>query len=170
MPASRLGRAFSLLELLVVILIMAILMAILIPNLFDAKVKAGDRVAQQRLRLAATTAKSIASDTDSFADADAAGLAAVEPDLEPVDADIPSTKARNSRTVSVSATDEVWIGAALGEKDGCWFLRMDLGEDAAGAAKPTLYGFVKGGDCTAAAAPAESSPAWNTHSEFPGRK
>ena len=72
---------FTLIELMVVVLIIAILIAIAIPTFLGARTRAQDRAAQASLRNALVAAKSIYTDTQSYATAEGAGLTAVEPSL-----------------------------------------------------------------------------------------
>lgn len=72
---------FTLIELMVVVLIIAILIAIAIPTFLGAQNKAKDRAAQSSLRNALTSAKTIYTDSSSYANATATALNAVEPSL-----------------------------------------------------------------------------------------
>ena len=70
---------FTLIELMVVVLIIAILIAIAIPTFLGARTRAQNRAAQASLRNGLVAAKSIYTDTQSYATAESAGLPAVEP-------------------------------------------------------------------------------------------
>src|SRR5215211_2760769 len=73
-------EAFTLIELMVVVLIIAILLAIAIPTFLGARSKAQDRAAQSDLRNALTTEKTFYVDNQAYTTASAA-LAAIEPRL-----------------------------------------------------------------------------------------
>jgi type IV pilus assembly protein PilA len=74
-------EGFTLIELMVVVLIIAILIAIAIPTFLGAQNKAKDRAAQSSLRNALTSAKTLYTDSSSYATATAAALTGVEPSL-----------------------------------------------------------------------------------------
>src|SRR3954449_13058387 len=76
-------QGFTLIELMVVVLIIAILIAIAIPTFLGARARAQDRAAQSDLRNALTAAKTMYTDTNSYATADSptTGLVTVEPSL-----------------------------------------------------------------------------------------
>ncbi|MGZ8734191.1 MAG: prepilin-type N-terminal cleavage/methylation domain-containing protein, partial [Acidimicrobiia bacterium] len=84
-------EGFTLIELMVVVLIIAILIAIAIPTFLGARTKANDRAAQSSLRNALTAAKSVFTDNNTYATADAATLAVDEPSLTFVDTGTDST-------------------------------------------------------------------------------
>src|SRR4051794_16033339 len=99
---TRGDKGFSLIELMVVVLIIAILIAIIVPTFFSARNRADNRVAQSSLRHALIAAKSMYSDTSSYATADesSSGLVTVEPNLAYVGHSVDSGA---PRVVSVSA-------------------------------------------------------------------
>src|SRR4051794_4952115 len=77
-------EGFTLIELMVIVLIIAILLAIAIPTFLGARQRANDRAAQSSLRNALTAAKTMYTDTQTYASADevaATGLKTVEPSL-----------------------------------------------------------------------------------------
>ena len=122
---ARRGRdneeGFTLIELMVVVLIIAILLAIAIPTFLGARKRAQDRAAQSSLRNAVTAAKTIYTDTSSYATATDANLPAVEPSLT-YSADVASTGAKN---VSVKTSDTVWSAAALSKSGKCFWIKED---------------------------------------------
>lgn len=164
---ARTGRAFSLVELLIVILIIAILLAVAIPRLFANRRSADDRAAQSTLRNAATVAEGFYADANSYAGATNTAMAEVEPNIEFVAANTASTKDGNSRTVSVSASADTWTAAAAAEGNGCWYLQLNAGTDSSGNPVPNRYGFKESSGsspCSAASPPTS----WET-TGFPSR-
>src|ERR671919_470845 len=73
LQSMREDEGFTLIELMVVVLIIAILIAIAIPTFLGARTRAQDRAAQASLRNALVAAKSIYTDTQSYATAEGAG-------------------------------------------------------------------------------------------------
>src|ERR671919_1250752 len=90
---------FTLIELMVVVLIIAILIAIAIPTFLGARQRAQNRAAQSSLRNALTAAKTIYTDSQTYASATDAAMTAVEPSLDFVAG---TTASGNQNTVSVS--------------------------------------------------------------------
>jgi type IV pilus assembly protein PilA len=114
---------FTLIELMVVVLIIAILIAIAIPTFLGARQRAQNRAAQSSLRNALTAAKTIYTDTQSYATANAAALGAVEPSL--TFADTPAVSG-NQNTVSVSGNATVFAAAAMSASGTCYFIKEDV--------------------------------------------
>jgi type IV pilus assembly protein PilA len=73
-------RAFTLIELMVVVLIIAILIAIAIPTFLGARQRAQDRAAQSNVRNALTAEKTLYTDQQVYSDV-ASDLTAIEPSL-----------------------------------------------------------------------------------------
>ena len=149
--AERDEEGFTLIELMVVVLIIAILLAIAIPTFLGARKRANDRAAQSSLRNAATAAKTMFTDSQSFATAteDATtGLPTVEGSLTYVatgtaSADVGTTP--SYKVVSVAATATTWVAAALSKSGTCFYIR----ESASGSTQ-----YSTGATCTATAASA----------------
>jgi len=140
-------EGFTLIELMVVVLIIAILLAIAIPTFLGARKRAQDRAAQSSLRNALTAAKTIYTDSSTYAGATAAGLAAVEPSLT-YSADVASTGPKN---VSVLASAGTWSAAVQSDGGTCFLIKetsntgTTFGTDAA---------------CTGTAALGAADPKW----------
>lgn len=133
-------EGFTLIELMVVVLIIAILLAIAIPTFLGARKRAQDRAAQSSLRNALTAAKTMYTDSSSYAAANenaTTGLPTVEPSLTYVATASPST---GPKMVSVSAADAAWYGAGKSDAGTCFYIK----ETTTGGTK-----FAKGTtDCT----------------------
>ena len=158
--AERDEEGFTLIELMVVVLIIAILLAIAIPTFLGARKRANDRAAQSSLRNAATAAKTMFTDSQSFALADetaADGLPTVEGSLTYVvntaaSADVGTTPSYKVVSVLESTTD--WYAATLSKSGKCFFIH----ESASGA---TEYSSQDSGTCNAdTAATATFTGAW----------
>ena len=115
-------EGFTLIELMVVVLIIAILIAIAIPTFLGARTRAQNRAAQSSLRNALTAAKTMYTDSNSYATADSTstGLTTVEPSLQYVAAGTAST---GPKVVSVAASATQWSGAALSDSGTCYFIK-----------------------------------------------
>ena len=122
---------FTLIELMVVVLIIAILIAIAIPTFLGARTRAQNRAAQASLRNALVAAKSIYTDTQSYATAEGAGLTAVEPALT---YKAKATASTGQNDVSADGTTNAgqWAGAALSASGTCFWIK-----DTSPAAPPT---------------------------------
>jgi type IV pilus assembly protein PilA len=110
--------AFTLTELMVVVLVVAVLLAIAIPTFLGSKATAQDRRTQANLR----SALSAAVATNSAVTATASTLAANEASLSFVAAPAAST---SSSTVSVLADGTRWAAAARSSTGVCWAVRSD---------------------------------------------
>lgn len=134
---ARRTKAFTLVELLIVILLIAILMAIAIPNFLGSRQKAGDRTAQQTLRTAMSSVKAYASDADDFAGVTATTLKAAEPNIAWSDTAVEfNGNARPVYVVTKNGTatgdagkDKVVILSAPGADGVCWSVEMHLDAD-----------------------------------------
>ncbi len=106
-------QGFTLIELMVVVLIIAILIAFAIPTFLGARKRAQDRSAQSSLRNGVTAAKTVFSDTESYAEVagqmDLAALTDAEPALTYVASTVPSTKPKELSVDFVSATQIVTV-------------------------------------------------------------
>ena len=133
---------FTLIELMVVVLIIAILIAIAIPTFLGARGRANHRAAQASLRNAATAAKTMFTDNQSFATADdtATGLITVEPAITYKAAGVAST---GNTDVSVKATATDWYGSSLSADGQCYSIHLS-------ANAPTQYATPAACDATTA--------------------
>ena len=115
-------EGFTLIELMVVVLIIAILIAIAIPTFLGARQRAQNRAAQSSLRNALTAAKTMYTDTNSYAAADesSTGLSTVEPSLQYVAHTAQST---GPKVVSVHGQATQWSGAAKSDSGNCYYIR-----------------------------------------------
>ena len=113
---------FTLIELMVVVLIIAILIAIAIPTFLGARTRAQDRAAQASLRNALVAARSIYTDTQSYATAEGAGLTAVEPSLTYKAKGTASTGPNDISADGTSNTSQ-WAGAALSASGTCFWIK-----------------------------------------------
>ncbi len=118
-------RGFTLIELMVVVLIIAILIAIAIPTFLGARERAQDKAAQSSLRNGLTAAKTIYTDSETYADAVPSAtntaLADTEPSLEFVPGADVST---GPKEVSVaSSADNLIVMASLSKSGKCFWVR-----------------------------------------------
>jgi type IV pilus assembly protein PilA len=140
---------FTLIELMVVVLIIAILIAIAIPTFLGARQRAQNRAAQSSLRNALTAAKTIYTDSQTYASATNVAMKSVEPSLNFVVAGSTST---DQNTVSVaSASAGVFSAAAMSASGTCYWIKEDV-------TVGTRYG--SGATCTGTAANAAAASAW----------
>ena len=144
---------FTLIELMVVVLIIAILIAIAIPTFLGARQRAQNRAAQSGLRNALTAAKTIYTDSQTYASATAVAMKAVEPSLSFVTASSP-----NQNTVSVASTAPgVFAAAAMSASGTCYLIKDNISTG-------TTYGSTAAAaSCTgtfAAAGTNANLPAW----------
>src|SRR5712692_1656136 len=91
-------EAFTLIELMLVVLIIGILIAIAIPTFLGARQRAQNRAAESSLRNGLTAAKTAFTDNDDYTGATTAGLLAIEPSLT-----FPATASTAQNMVSVTS-------------------------------------------------------------------
>ena len=113
---------FTLIELMVVVLIIAILIAIAIPTFLGARTRAQDRAAQASLRNALVAAKSIYTDTQSYATAEGGGLTAVEPSLTYQAKGTASTGQNDISADGTTTSTNIWSAAALSDSGTCYWI------------------------------------------------
>jgi type IV pilus assembly protein PilA len=114
-------QGFTLIELMVVVLIIAILIAIAIPTFLGARERAQDKAAQSSLRNGLTAAKTIYTDSETYADATPAELGEVEPSLtfNPT-----GTASNGPKVVSVGSTaSNLMVMAAESKSGKCFYIR-----------------------------------------------
>ena len=132
-------------------LIIAILIAIAIPTFLGARTRAQNRAAQASLRNALAAAKSIYTDTQSYATAEATGLAAVEPSLTYKAKGADSTGPNDVSADGTTTSSNIWSAAALSASGTCFWIKDDVSSG-------TKYG--TGATCTGAAARAAAGTKW----------
>ena len=121
---------FTLIELMVVVLIIAILIAIAIPTFLGARQRAQNRAAQSGLRNALTAAKTIYTDSQTYASATAVSMESVEPSLNYV---ANTATSPNQNVVSVYGAGGVFAGAAMSASGTCYWIKENV-------ASGTTYG------------------------------
>jgi type IV pilus assembly protein PilA len=113
---------FTLIELMVVVLIIAILIAIAIPTFLGARQRAQNRAAQSSLRNALTAAKTIYTDSQTYASATTAAMSGVEPSLT-----YSTTNSTGPNNVSINSPSAgVFAAAALSASDTCYYIKEDV--------------------------------------------
>jgi type IV pilus assembly protein PilA len=149
-------RGFTLIELMVVVLIIAILIAIAIPTFLGARQRAQDKAAQSSLRNALTAAKTIYTDSETYADATAAALGTTEPSLT-----FPGTGTGGASTtpkeVSFVSPSANLITMGSESKSGKCFWITDNTQGPG-----TRFNSSTAAECDAAAAPAQNHASWQT--------
>lgn len=119
-------EGFTLIELMVVVLIIAILIAIAIPTFLGARTRAQDRAAQSSLRNALTSAKTIFTDNEDYAEATASALQETEPSLQFVTGSSTGqneVSVASDDTASPAGRDNLFGAAALSNSGKCFYIR-----------------------------------------------
>jgi type IV pilus assembly protein PilA len=144
---------FTLIELMVVVLIIAILIAIAIPTFLGARQRAQNRAAQSSLRNALTAAKTIYTDSQTYASATTTAMDGVEPSLNYV---VAASVSSDQNTVSVaSSAAGVFSAAAMSASGTCYWIKDNV-------ASGTTYGSTTtAAQCTGTAADGATAPAWS---------
>jgi prepilin-type N-terminal cleavage/methylation domain-containing protein len=137
---NKIKKAFSLVEILIVILIIAVLMAVAIPNLLSSRNSGNDSAAKQLLSKVSTEFKSIGITNESFNSVNTKALACDKiKGIAFVDATATSGKdtgggcgssasGSNARTVSmkVSDSDQTLTLAVAGGGNNCWGMKISV--------------------------------------------
>ena len=162
-----LPRAFSLVEILIVVLLIGVLAAVAIPQLLNSGEVVGDRAAQAQIRTSALTAAARMADANTYAaptgdatkDSIEEYLALKNPNITYVGATSASTLVGKARTVSsgVDAGGTTLVLASLGENGKCWGMRLTKGA-------ADQFGVLRSGTCSATQV--NSTATWQS-SDFP---
>ena len=155
---------FTLIELMVVVLIIGILIAIALPTFLGARTRAQNRAAQSDLRNALVAAKTMYTDSSTYAAADdaATGLITVEPSLcyyaagtasvaTGATAGVGCTASGGASTSVATNTNVSWSAARMSASTTCYWIKDT-------SASGTTYG--TGATCTGTAAAAAALPAF----------
>ena len=148
---------FTLIELMVVVLIIGILIAIALPTFLGARTRAQNRAAQSDLRNTLVAAKTMYTDTSSYASANNVGLATVEPSLTYTnDTVVTSTQGVSVLLDTTLAADPTtWSAARMSASGTCYWIK----DVASGPG--TRYGSTPtAGSCTGTDALGAGLTAW----------
>ena len=139
---------FTLIELMVVVLIIGILIAIALPTFLGARTRAQNKAAQSDLRNALVAAKTLYTDSSSYAGATATGLATVEGSLTFVNG-VPGA---TSVGIIVSPTATDWAAGRNSASGTCFY----ISDTSSGG---TEYGQATGA-CVSPTVALAGNPAW----------
>lgn len=171
---GRASKAFTLIELLIVVLLLGILIAIAVPSLFSSTQKAENRAAQTTLSSAVTTIRSYSTDTNSLSGLTVAKLNGMEPNIAWADtAAYPAGGGARGVAVGAVSTAGATAGKTVtiwspGTDTLCWGVEIHVNDG-----DPDRYGYTTvtpGTPCTGplpTTAAAEGSPSGSQPRTFP---
>ena len=162
--ADRREDAFTLIELMVVILIIAILMAIAIPTFLGARQRAQDRAAESDLRNSLTAAETAYANKGDYATAQYSDMnVELSPNLFFSPSTTPSSGPKHISVDTPPAADpapQQWSGAELSASGTCFSITVvKIGVGSANQTPGVFYSQVPGGAATCDGAHADAATA-----------
>ncbi len=131
--ARRDDRAFTVVEVLVVVLVLGILVVIAVPTFLSARTRAENRAAQSSARNVLTAARILYADASTYSDAEAV-LPTIEPTYTYLAPDAASTTVAVV-SVGVASNDQELGIAVMAETGTCYVIH-----DVVGAETSPFYG------------------------------